>query len=211
MTDTFWGLLIPFLGTSLGAACVFFMQGEMNRGVERGLTGFASGVMVPANGNYKATMTVWRLPNDLSATQFDGGTNGAIHKNGGQEHPARPTGWYRFSFRFTLQASANVELSAERVEQGGIVGVAITGMAGDTAPTLETDLGSVSCTRSPSGWRAYIPAAYNASAGAHEIRITVNGETISRTLTVLPRDFGTAEVEAEPAPTPARPGLTPSR
>lgn len=35
MTDTFWGLLIPFLGTSLGAACVFFMQGKMNRGVER--------------------------------------------------------------------------------------------------------------------------------------------------------------------------------
>ena len=136
--------------------------------------------LFPANGSYKATMTVWRLPADLSATQFEGGTNGSIHKNWGQEHPARPTGWYRFSFRFTLQASANVELSAERVEQGGIVGVAITGMAGDTAPTLETDLGSVSCTRSPSGWRAYIPAAYNASAGAHEIRITVNGETISR-------------------------------
>ena len=49
MIDTFWGLLIPFLGTSLGAACVFFMQGEMNRGVERGLTGFASGVMVAAS------------------------------------------------------------------------------------------------------------------------------------------------------------------
>ena len=159
--------------------------------------------LFPANGSYKATMTVWRLPADLSATQFDGGTNGSIHKNWGQEHPARPTGWYRFSFRFTLQASANVELSAERVEQGGIVGVAITGMAGDTAPTLETDLGSVSCTRSPSGWRAYIPAAYNASAGAHEIRITVNGETISRTLTGLPKDFGTAEVEAGPAPTEA--------
>lgn len=90
--------------------------------------------LFPANGSYKATMTVWRLPNDLLSTQFDGGTNGAIHKNWGQEHPARPTGWYRFSFRFTLQASANVELSAERVEQGGIVGVAITGMAGDTAP-----------------------------------------------------------------------------
>ena len=150
--------------------------------------------LFPANGSYKATMTVWRLPADLPATQFDGGTNGSLHKNGGQEHPARPTGWYRFSFRFTLQASANIELSAERVEQGGIVGVAITGMAGDTAPTLETDLGSVSCTRSPSGWRAYIPAAYNASAGAHEIRITVNGETLSRTLTVLPKDLRSAEV-----------------
>lgn len=49
MTDTFWGLLIPFLGTSLGAACVFFMRGEMNRGVQRGLTGFAAGVMVAAS------------------------------------------------------------------------------------------------------------------------------------------------------------------
>lgn len=47
--DIFWGLFIPFLGTSLGAACVFFMRGEMHRGVQRGLTGFASGVMVAAS------------------------------------------------------------------------------------------------------------------------------------------------------------------
>lgn len=45
----FWGLFIPFLGTSLGAACVFFMKGELNRGVQRGLTGFAAGVMVAAS------------------------------------------------------------------------------------------------------------------------------------------------------------------
>ncbi len=49
MADIFWGLFIPFLGTSLGAACVFFMRGEMNRTVQRGLTGFASGVMVAAS------------------------------------------------------------------------------------------------------------------------------------------------------------------
>lgn len=47
--DIFWGLFIPFLGTSLGAACVFFMRGEMHRGVQRGLTGFVSGVMVAAS------------------------------------------------------------------------------------------------------------------------------------------------------------------
>ena len=35
MSDVFWGLFIPFLGTSLGAACVFFMRGEMNRSVQR--------------------------------------------------------------------------------------------------------------------------------------------------------------------------------
>ena len=47
--DIIWGLYIPFLGTSLGAACVFFMRGEMHRGMQRGLTGFASGVMVAAS------------------------------------------------------------------------------------------------------------------------------------------------------------------
>lgn len=47
--DIFWGLFIPFLGTSLGAACVFFMRGEMHRGMQRGLTGFASSVMVAAS------------------------------------------------------------------------------------------------------------------------------------------------------------------
>ena len=159
--------------------------------------------LFPANGEYKAQMTVWRLPAGGIVTRFEGGNNGAVRKNSGLEHPAKPSGWYSFSFRFTLQASANVELSAERVEQGGIVGVAITGMVGETAPTVETDLGSVQCTRSPSGWRAYIPAAYNASAGAHDVTLTVNGEVLTKSLTVLPKDFGTAEVEAEPAPTEA--------
>ena len=153
--------------------------------------------LFPANGDYKAKLTVWRLPQDYLATQFEGGTTGAIRKNLGVEHPAKPTGWYSYSFRFTLQASAEVELSAERVEQGGTVGVRISGMTGDAVPAIETDLGSVQCVRAAEGWRAYIPAAYNASSGGHEVHITVNGETITRTLTVLPKDFGTVEAEAE--------------
>ena len=44
-----WGVLIPFIGTSLGAACVFFMKRELGAGVQRALTGFASGVMVAAS------------------------------------------------------------------------------------------------------------------------------------------------------------------
>ena len=43
------GLLIPFLGTSLGAACVFFMKDKLNELVQRALTGFAAGVMVAAS------------------------------------------------------------------------------------------------------------------------------------------------------------------
>ena len=40
---------IPFLGTVLGAGCVFFMKGAMNLRLQRILTGFASGVMVAAS------------------------------------------------------------------------------------------------------------------------------------------------------------------
>lgn len=42
-------LLLPFLGTSLGAGCVFFLKRGMNLLVQRALTGFAAGVMVAAS------------------------------------------------------------------------------------------------------------------------------------------------------------------
>lgn len=45
----FIGLMVPFLGTTLGSACVFLMKNKMNIQVERALTGFASGVMVAAS------------------------------------------------------------------------------------------------------------------------------------------------------------------
>ena len=43
------GILIPFAGTALGAACVFFMKKSLNPLVQRALTGFAAGVMVAAS------------------------------------------------------------------------------------------------------------------------------------------------------------------
>jgi len=43
------GILIPFLGTALGAGCVYLMKDTLNRSVQRGLTGFAAGVMVAAS------------------------------------------------------------------------------------------------------------------------------------------------------------------
>ena len=45
----FYGILIPFLGTSLGAACVFFMKKTLKEQVQRALIGFAAGVMVAAS------------------------------------------------------------------------------------------------------------------------------------------------------------------
>ncbi len=47
--DVVEGLMIPFVGTSLGAACVFFMKKEMPLMLQRVLEGFAAGVMVAAS------------------------------------------------------------------------------------------------------------------------------------------------------------------
>lgn len=43
------GLLIPFLGTTLGAACVFFLKNEISDRWSRALAGFAGGIMISAS------------------------------------------------------------------------------------------------------------------------------------------------------------------
>ena len=43
------GLLIPFIGTAAGSACVFFLKNDLKDGIKRALTGFAAGVMVAAS------------------------------------------------------------------------------------------------------------------------------------------------------------------
>ena len=43
------GILIPFLGTTIGAGCVFFVQKEIKPVIQKMLLGFASGIMVAAS------------------------------------------------------------------------------------------------------------------------------------------------------------------
>ena len=45
----FYGILLPFLGTVMGAVCVFFLKRSLGTQVQRALTGFAAGVMVAAS------------------------------------------------------------------------------------------------------------------------------------------------------------------
>lgn len=47
--NIFIGILIPFAGTTLGAACVLFMKKSLGKSVQRSLAGFAAGVMVAAS------------------------------------------------------------------------------------------------------------------------------------------------------------------
>ena len=43
------GIMIPFIGTSLGSACVLFMRNTLNERIQKLLTGFAGGVMIAAS------------------------------------------------------------------------------------------------------------------------------------------------------------------
>lgn len=48
-TQIIYGILIPFIGTTAGAACVFFLRRQPHFLVQRSLTGFAAGVMTAAS------------------------------------------------------------------------------------------------------------------------------------------------------------------
>jgi ZIP family zinc transporter len=49
MFDVLNGIMIPFIGTALGAACVLFMKKSMSEMLRRSLTGFVAGVMTAAS------------------------------------------------------------------------------------------------------------------------------------------------------------------
>ena len=49
LINVFEGILIPFVGTTLGAACVFFMRKTLSKLLQRTLAGFAAGIMVAAS------------------------------------------------------------------------------------------------------------------------------------------------------------------
>ena len=44
--NIFEGIRIPFVGTTIGSACVFFMRQTLNKSVQRALAGFAAGAML---------------------------------------------------------------------------------------------------------------------------------------------------------------------
>ena len=46
LMNVFEGILIPFVGTTLGAACVFFMRKTLSKLLQRALAGFAAGAML---------------------------------------------------------------------------------------------------------------------------------------------------------------------
>ena len=47
--NVFLGVIIPFIGTTLGASCVWLIRNELNPKLQKALLGFAAGVMTAAS------------------------------------------------------------------------------------------------------------------------------------------------------------------
>lgn len=69
MGEILAGLLLPLFGTSLGAACVFFMRKEMNRKLQKLLLGFAAGVMI-ASSVWSLLIPAIELSGDMGRLAF---------------------------------------------------------------------------------------------------------------------------------------------
>lgn len=67
--NVWMGVLIPLLGTSLGAACVFFIRDAIPAKVQKALLGFASGVMVAASV-WSLLMPAMDMSQDLGKLSF---------------------------------------------------------------------------------------------------------------------------------------------
>ena len=130
MDSVFVALLVPFLGTALGSAFVFFMKREMPSLLQKVLIGFASGVMVAAS--------VWSLlipgMEMGGIVQVAGGLLGGfaflllldgiiphLHPMGGPEGPRS---------RLSKTAMLALAVTLHNFPEGMAVGVAIAGAIG---------------------------------------------------------------------------------
>ncbi len=143
----------------------------------------------PANGDYKVTASFWHLPDESLpeeriAVFEQSNIIGGFCYNSGLETPAQATGYYSYSFRFTLNASAILTLSSESASVGAVVALQIDGVLGGEVPVIETDLGDITALPFGSGYRAYLPIAYNTSSGNHTVTVTLGDDVFETAINV---------------------------
>jgi ZIP family zinc transporter len=114
LTNLAAGLTLPFLGTALGAAMVFFLKGAMRPRLQKGLLGFASGVMIAA--------AVWSLLLPAIALQEAAGGVGWV--------PAVTGFLAGVGFLLLLDSSLMLILAVtlHNIPEGMAVGVVLAGM-----------------------------------------------------------------------------------
>lgn len=98
-------------------------------------------------------------------------------------------GTLTFSKTIVFEIEPALTLSATTAQQGEIITVNVSGLLGGDVPTGTGDIGALNFFKTPAGYSAYIPIAYNRGAGTYNISVQAGGVSFSETFTVTTREF----------------------
>lgn len=164
MTDSHPALVLP-AGTE-GHLTITDESGEtVFEGTNAEYDSFAFG----KNGSYSARLTVSPQVNELNPS-------------------TKMEGFCLYEFDFQLRAQPTLTLSHTSMVQGGVIGVRLTGVVGNSTPTLSCELAPAVFTYHAGTWISYIPVDYNQPGGDYEITATVDGQTVSASVYVYGRE-----------------------
>jgi len=164
MTDSHPALVLP-AGTE-GHLTITDESGEtVFEGTNAEYDSFAFG----KNGSYSARLTVSPQVNELNPS-------------------TKMEGFCLYEFDFQLRAQPTLTLSHTSMVQGGVIGVRLTGVVGNSTPTLSCELAPAVLTYHAGTWISYIPVDYNQPGGDYEITATVDGQTVSASVYVYGRE-----------------------
>jgi len=136
--NVFIGLIIPFIGTTLGAMCVFLVKNKLNDKVQKSLLGFASGVMVAASV-WSLLIPSLEMSSEMGKLSFIPACVGFMlgmdmlvpHLHAGSDKPEGP----KKSLKKTTMLILAVTI--HNIPEGMAVGVVFAGMmANNTGITL---------------------------------------------------------------------------
>ena len=120
------------------------------------------------NGDYTAELSVRRVERNV-------------------EHAAEVSGEQTYLFTFEVSIMPTVRLNTVSIAQGGVALVRVTGITGQQAPTLQTDLPNTGFVQGQSGWLAFLAAGVDQDTGSYSVEVDCGTYRQSLTLTVNQR------------------------
>lgn len=98
-------------------------------------------------------------------------------------------GDFSYDATFSINVKPSVELSADKLEQGGVFSVVISKILDDTVPEIETELSISLFTQKDNTYTALVGVAYNREPGKYPINVRLGDEIQSFEVQVIHRDF----------------------
>lgn len=98
-------------------------------------------------------------------------------------------GSFHYRAQYSLAAEPKITLSADTIDQGGVIAVVVSNIMNGTKPEIYTDLGMASFTEINNQMLAFVPVAYNREVGEYKIDIKCGDLEKNAVVKVRAHDF----------------------